>query len=236
MFIGHYALGLAAKRLAPRTSLGTLFVAPTLADLLWPVFLLLGWERVSPSGVTNPFLTLTFDAYPVSHSLLALIGWSALYALLYRARTGYGRGAIVVGLLVVSHWLLDFVTHVPDMPLYPGGPKVGLGLWHSVPGTVIIEGLMFAAGVAIYAATTRPRDGVGRIGLGVLVLVLAAAYVGSLFSPPPPMPALAIGAIVFGGFSWWGRGGEIDTGRRARSSETPGHRPGVSRPETASLG
>ena len=133
MFIGHYALGLAAKRLAPRTSLGTLFVAPTLADLLWPVFLLLGWERVSPSGVTNPFLTLTFDAYPISHSLLALIGWGALYALLYRARTGYGRGAIVVGLLVVSHWVLDFATHVPDMPLYPGGPKVGLGLWHSVP-------------------------------------------------------------------------------------------------------
>ena len=123
MFIGHYALGLAAKRLAPRTSLGTLFVAPTLADLLWPVFLLLGWERVSPSGVTNPFLTLTFDAYPISHSLLALIGWGALYALLYRARTGYGRGAIVVGLLVVSHWVLDFVTHVPDMPLYPGGTE-----------------------------------------------------------------------------------------------------------------
>src|SRR5437773_11688834 len=94
------------------------------------------------------------------------------------------------------------------MPLYPGGPKVGLGLWHSVPGTVIIEGLMFAAGVAIYAATTRPRDGVGRIGLGVLVLVLAAAYFGSLFSPPPPSPALATGAIVFGGLfvggSLWG--------------------------------
>ena len=174
MFIGHYALGLAAKRLAPRTSLGTLFVAPTLADLLWPVFLLLGWERVSPSGVTNPFLTLTFDAYPISHSLLALIGWGALYALLYRARTGYGRGAIVVGLLVVSHWVLDFVTHVPDMPLYPGGPKVGLGLW--------------------------------------------------LFSPPPPMPALAIGAMVFGCLfvvgAWWGDGHR----ETATEPENPGAR------------
>jgi len=224
MFIGHYALGLAAKRLAPRTSLGTLFVAPTLADLLWPVFLLLGWERVSPSGVTNPFLTLTFDAYPISHSLLALIGWGALYALLYRARTGYGRGAIVVGLLVVSHWVLDFVTHVPDMPLYPGGPKVGLGLWHSVPGTVIVEGLMFAAGIAIYAGATRPRDGVGRVTLGVLTLVLAAAYVGSLFSPPPPMPALAIGAMVFGWLfvvgAWWGDGHR----ETATEPENPGAR------------
>src|SRR5947209_6737308 len=124
MFIGHYALGLAAKRLAPRTSLGTLFVAPTLADLLWPVFLLLAWERVSPSGVTNPFLTLTFDAYPISHSLLALIGWGALYALLYRARTGYGRGAIVVGLLVLIQRVLDLVTTHPAMPPHPTGTQV----------------------------------------------------------------------------------------------------------------
>src|SRR5881397_2036123 len=184
MFIGHYALALAAKRVAPRTSLGTLFAAASLADLLWPAFLLAGWEQVRVTGGTNPFLTLTFDAYPISHSLVTLIGWGIAFALLYGLRTGYARGAQVVALLVVSHWLLDFVTHVPDMPLAPGGPKVGLGLWHSVAGTVIIEGLMFAAGVAIYAATTRPRDGVGRIGLGVLVLVLAAAYVGSLFSPP----------------------------------------------------
>src|SRR6059036_640938 len=101
MFIGHYALGLAAKRVAPRTSLGTLFAAPALADLLWPVFLLLGWERVRYTGGTNPFLVLTFDAYPISHSLLTLIGWGSLFALLYRMRTGYGRGALVVALLVV---------------------------------------------------------------------------------------------------------------------------------------
>ena len=234
MFIGHYALGLAAKRFAPRTSLGTLFVAPTLADLLSPVFLLLGWERVSPSGVTNPFLTLTFDAYPISHSLLALIGWGALAALLYRVRTGYGRGAIVVGLLVVSHWVLDFATHVPDMPLYPGGPKVGLGLWHSVPGTVIVEGLMFAAGIAIYAGATRPRDGVGRVTLGVLTLVLAAAYVGSLFSPPPPMPALAIGAMVFGWLfvlgAWWADGHR----ETATDPENPGAPPRGSGPQASS--
>src|SRR2546430_13927969 len=114
MFIGHYALGLAAKRFAPRTSLGTLFVAPTLADLLWPVFLLLGWERVSPSGVANPFLTLTFAAYPISHSLLALIGWGALAAPLYRVPTGYRRRAIVVGILVVSHRVRGLPTHVAD--------------------------------------------------------------------------------------------------------------------------
>src|SRR5712691_1059880 len=108
MFIGHYALGFAAKRLAPRTSLGTLFAAPTLADLLWPVFLLLGWERVTIVPGTNPFLRPTFDSYPISHSLLTLVAWGVLFALLYRLRTGSARGAILVALLVVSHWVLDF--------------------------------------------------------------------------------------------------------------------------------
>jgi len=199
VFIGHYALGLAAKRVAPRASLGTLFLAPSLADLLWPVFLLLGWERVRVSGGGNPFLTLTFDAYPVSHSLLALVGWGILLALLYRWRTGDARTATLVGLLVVSHWVLDFVTHVPDMPLYPGGPKVGLGLWNSVTGTVVIEGLMFVAGAWVYLTTTRARDAVGRYALWALLAFLGVSYIASLFTgPPPTLQAIELGGIVFG--------------------------------------
>ena len=199
MFIGHYALGLAAKRIAPRTSLGTLFLAPSLADLLWPVFLLLGWERVRVTGGANPFLTLTFDAYPISHSLLTLIGWGILLAVLYRWRSGDARAATVVALLVVSHWVLDFVTHVPDMPLYPGGPTVGLGLWNSVAGTVIIEGSMFVAGAWIYVTTTRARDAVGRYALWALLAFLLVSYVASLFTgPPPTLQAIELGGIVFG--------------------------------------
>jgi len=199
MFIGHYALGLAAKRIAPRTSLGTLFLAPSLADLLWPVFLLLGWERVRVTGGANPFLTLTFDAYPTSHSLLTLIGWGILLAVLYRWRSGDARAATVVALLVVSHWVLDFVTHVPDMPLYPGGPTVGLGLWNSVAGTVIIEGSMFVAGAWIYVTTTRARDAVGRYALWALLAFLLVSYVASLFTgPPPTLQAIEFGGIVFG--------------------------------------
>ncbi len=199
MFIGHYALGLAAKRIAPRTSLGTLFLAPSLADLLWPVFLLLGWERVRVTGGANPFLTLTFDAYPLSHSLLTLIGWGVVLAVLYRWRSGDARAATVVALLVVSHWVLDFVTHVPDMPLYPGGPTVGLGLWNSVAGTVIIEGSMFVAGAWIYVTTTRARDAVGRYALWALLAFLVVSYVASLFTgPPPTLQAIEFGGIVFG--------------------------------------
>lgn len=208
MFIGHYALGLVAKRMAPRTSLGTLFVAPTLADLLWPVFLLLGWEQARVVPGSNPFLVLGLDDIPISHSLLTLILWGALFGYLYRTRTGYARGALVVGLLVVSHWVLDFVTHRPDMPLYPGSVEVGLGLWNSVAGTLIVEGVMFVAGMAVYAASTRGRDRVGRYGFWALVLVLGGSYTLSLFSPPPTsVPALAIAAIVFGWlfvlFAWW---------------------------------
>ena len=114
----------------------------------------------------------------------------------------------MVGLLVLSHWVLDVLTHRPDMPLYPGSVKVGLGLWNSVAGTLIVEGAMFVAGVAIYAAATRPRDGVGRYGFWGLVAVLAASYVSSLFAPPPQdMTALATFAIIFGWlfvlFGWW---------------------------------
>jgi hypothetical protein len=199
VFIGHYALGLAAKRVAPRASLGTLFLAPSLADLLWPVFLLLGWEQVRVTGGANPFLSLTFDAYPVSHSLLTLVGWGILLALLYRWRTGDARTATLVGLLVVSHWVLDFVTHVPDMPLYPGGPKVGLGLWNSVTGTVVLEGLMFVAGAWVYLTTTRARDAVGRYALWALLAFLGVSYIASLFTgAPPTLQAIELGGMVFG--------------------------------------
>jgi membrane-bound metal-dependent hydrolase YbcI (DUF457 family) len=199
MFIGHYAVALAAKRAAPRTSLGTLFLAVQLADMLWPVLLILGWEQAHFVPGPNPFLTLWLDSIPISHSLLTLIAWGLLFAAVYRMRTGYATGAIVVALAVVSHWLLDFVTHRPDMPLYPGGPRLGLGLWNSVAGTVIIEVVMFAAGTSIYLRATRARDAVGRYGLGALLALLGLSYGGSLLGgAPPSMRAIEIGGIMFG--------------------------------------
>lgn len=197
MFIGHFALGLAAKRAAPQTSLAWLFVAPTLADLLWPVFLLLGWEQARIVPNANPFLVLWLDNYPISHSLATLIGWGVLFALLYRARTGRGRAAVILALLVVSHWVLDFITHRPDIPLYPGGPEYGLGLWNSVMGTLIVEVLLFAAGVAIYLGQTRAKDKIGRFGFWGVIVVLLGAYLASLGGPPPPdLRMMAVFTIV----------------------------------------
>jgi membrane-bound metal-dependent hydrolase YbcI (DUF457 family) len=208
MFIGHYALGLAAKRLAPRTSLGTLFVAPTLADLLWPIFLLLGWEHAHVVPGPNPFLTLWLDDYPISHSLLTLIVWGALFGWLYKRRGGDKRAALVIALLVVSHWVLDFITHRPDEPLYPGGPEVGLGLWNSPIATVIVETAMLLAGIVTYVRTTRAGDAIGRWGFWGLIVLLAGSYYSTLFTPTPTdMKALAIFGIIFAWlfvlFAWW---------------------------------
>jgi len=208
MFIGHYALGFAAKRLAPRTSLGTLFVAPTLADLLWPIFLLLGIEHAHVVPGPNPFLTLWLDDYPYSHSLFALIVWGALFGFLYKTKRGDGRAALVIGLLVVSHWVLDFVTHRPDIQLYPGGAKLGLGLWNSPAATVIVETVMLIAGVVIYLRASGARDAIGRWGLWGLVVVLAASYYSTLFTASPTdIRALAIGGLFFEAVfvlvAWW---------------------------------
>jgi len=208
VFIGHYALGLAAKRVAPRTGLGTLFIAPTLADLLWPIFLLLGWEHAHVVPGPNPFLTLWLDDYPISHSLLTLIVWGAVFGCLYKWRTGDKRAALVIALLVVSHWVLDFITHRPDEPLYPGGPAVGLGLWSFPNATVIVESVMLIAGLAFYLSATRARDAIGRWGIWALVAVLAGSYYSTLFTPTPTdIHALAIGGIIFGWvfvlLAWW---------------------------------
>ncbi len=181
----------------------------------------LGWEKASFAVTSSPFLSIQLEQIPISHSLLTLIGWSILFAALYRWRTGYARGAVVVALLVLSHWLLDFVTHRPDMPLWPGGPKLGLELWASVPGTLIVEGLLFVAGVALYAGATRARDAVGRFGLWGLVLLLVVLYVASLSgSPPPPgkvfaLVGLAVALVLVGFGAWVDRHRELKAGAAA---------------------
>lgn len=207
MFIGHFALGLAAKRAAPRLSLGVLFAAAQLADILWPLFLALGLEQVRIDPGNTRLTPLDFVNYPYSHSLLMLVVWALALGWAFRRRDP--RAFVVVSLLVVSHWLLDFVTHRPDMPLYPGGPKFGLSLWNSVPGTVGLELTMYIAGSVFYLATTRARDGVGRWATLGLLTTLLVIYVGDMASAaaPPSVRALTIvaglGAILFTAWSWW---------------------------------
>ena len=208
MFIGHIALALAAKRAAPRVSLATLLVAAQWADILWPVFLALGIEQVRIQPGNTAFTPLDFVSYPYSHSLVALIGWGVVFGALYRAVAGGRHTAWLLAALVVSHWVLDFATHRPDMPLYPGSAKYGLGLWNSVPATLVIEGLMYVAGLTIYLRATRARDGIGRWGFFSLAAALVVMYLGAAFGPlPPSIHALwvtaLVGAALLTLWAWW---------------------------------
>jgi hypothetical protein len=207
MFLGHYALGLAAKRATPGVSLGVLFLAAQLADILWPYLLAAGLEQVRIDPHNTAFTPLDFVSYPYSHSLLLLSIWGVAAGWLF-AR-GDQRAMAIVTALVVSHWFLDVITHRPDMPLYPGGPKFGLDLWSSIPATVAVELAMYGIGVWLYLQGTRPRDGAGRWGFMLLASTLLVIYIGDALTPdaPPSVGALT-GVAIFGGalftaWSWW---------------------------------
>jgi hypothetical protein len=199
VFIGHFAVAFGAKKLSPKTSLGTLVLAAEWVDLIFPLLLLAGLEHAGVRAGANPFLALDFSDYPITHSLVAGIGWSLLIGGIALRASRDVRAALVVGGAVLSHWVLDFVSHTPDMPLWPGGPMVGLGLWRNVAATVTIEGLMFAAGLWLYFRATRARDGIGRWGAFALAAFLVAVYAFNLTSPPPP----SVKAVAVVGLAGW---------------------------------
>jgi hypothetical protein len=203
MFLGHYGVAFALKRAEPKLSLGTLFLAAQLLDLLWGAFLLLGWEhvRIIPgySG-TTPF---EFYDYPISHSLLAAIVWSAVAAALYyswptRDTTRHWQAAALIGVAVLSHYPLDALVHVPDLPLAGNdSPKIGLGLWNYPAATVAAELLTLALGVAVYIGFRSHRHPVRPIRLAFVLLVLIGSYLASQYGPlPPSIEAVGAGAIL----------------------------------------
>ena len=197
MFAGHLAVALGARRIEPRAPLGALVTATYALDLLWPVFLLLGIETVRINPGDTAFTNLEFTSYPWSHSLIVVLVWGVIGgAIAYSALRGR-RAAVVVGVVVVSHWFLDFITHRPDLPLWPGGPKVGLGLWNSVAGTILVEGALYVLGIVLYVRTTRPRDRIGSWAFWSLVIFVAAIWISSPWQPPPPSAqAVAVGALA----------------------------------------
>lgn len=200
MFLGHFAVGFAARRLAPTASLGTLFLASQFVDLLWPTLLLAGVERVRIEPGITAVTPLDFVHYPVSHSLLAVLGWGALFGLVSFALRRRRRESMVLAVTVVSHWLLDLIAHRPDLPLLPGGGvKLGLGLWNSVPATLALELSLFAAGVWLYVRATAARDATGRWALAGLVAFLLLVYLGSVFGEPPS----GVSAVAWVGQAQW---------------------------------
>lgn len=200
MFVGHFGVGFAAKAAAPRVSLGTLFLAAQLVDLLWPTLLLLGLEKVEIRPGITRVTPLDFVSYPISHSLLMAVVWAGLFSGAYLLLRRHAAGALAVFGAVVSHWLLDLATHRPDLPLWPGGgTRVGLGLWDSLPATLVVELALFAAGLALYLRATRPADRTGRFALAGLVAFLLLVHAANLFGAAPP----SVEAIAWVGHAQW---------------------------------
>ena len=199
MFIGHEGVAFAAKPAVRRVSLGTLVAAAQLADLLWPIFLLLGWEHVEIVPGYSAACPLHFTHYPITHSLLAMVGWGVAFGGLYYAWRRYLRGAITIAVLVVSHWFLDLIVHMPDLPLVPGGRGYGLGLWRSIPGTLAVEGTLFVICFWVYVKACPARDRIGSIGLWGFVVFIVAIWLGGCFGPPPPSER----AIGWMGLAMW---------------------------------
>ena len=204
MFIGHDAVGFASKRLAPRTSLGWLIAAPLLLDLLWPIFLLLGIEHVEIRPGTMKMSPMDFTSYPWSHSLLMSIVWGIVFGGGYAIFTRYWRGGIVLFIGVVSHWVFDWIVHRPDLPLYPGGPKTGLGLWNVPFAEIPIEAALFAFGILLYRDATQPRDRIGSVALWAFVVLLGVGFIASAGATPPPnVRSLAYGSLVLWLLPFW---------------------------------
>ena len=198
MFLGHYAVAFAARRAAPEVSLGTTSLAAQLLDLLWPILLLLGLERVAIVPGLMRMNALDFLHYPISHSLLTAAVWGLVAGGIFYAARRRARAAWIVGVLVLSHWFLDVVMHRPDLPLYPGGSRlVGFGLWNSFTATVLIELGLFSAGLAIYVHGTRPKDRTGTWALAGLATFLLLIFLSGVNGAPPPSPR-AVAIVTLG--------------------------------------
>lgn len=200
MFLGHFAVALAAKKAVPSVSLGTWCAASQALDILWPVFLLAGVEHVKVDPGNTAVTPLDFQHYPWSHSLLMSVVWAVLFGAGHFAFKKNLKAAGLLAAVVLSHWVLDFITHRPDLPLWPGGPLVGLGLWnHRIPA-VLVEVVAFAAGIFLYESSTKALDKVGSRSLFLFALVLLVTYIGNVFGPPPPDDPKALASV---GFAMW---------------------------------
>ncbi|HCW05781.1 MAG TPA: hypothetical protein DGG95_00245 [Cytophagales bacterium] len=200
MFIGHFAVGMAAKSVKPSLSLGTYFIAVQFVDLLWPTLLLFNLEQVAIEPGITAMTPLNFIHYPISHSLVMAAVWAfAGFALVYFLKKDF-KAAILIAACVASHWLLDFFTHRPDLPItLSETTKVGLGLWNYKMATFLIESVLFAVGVAMYLKKTQAKDNTGKYAFWGLIIFLAFISVSNMVGPPPPNVA----AIAWAGHLQW---------------------------------
>lgn len=200
MFIGHFGVGFASKKIENKISLGTLFLAAQLIDLLWPVFILIGLEKVKIEPGISQVTPLNFVSYPYTHSLFGVVIWGILFTGIYFLIKKNLKASLLLAGLVLSHWILDFLTHIPDLQIFPWGEtRVGLGLWNSMPLTILIEGLIFCVGIYFYFKNTSASNKKGNYTFIGLIIFLSIIYVMNIFGSAPPSET----AIGYAGLLQW---------------------------------
>jgi hypothetical protein len=201
MFVGHYSVAFAIKSDENRIPLWVLFVAVQFLDYIWATLVLLGIEKLRViKGFTAGSM---IDSYyhPYSHSLVAVLIWSALGALVYKkswqARAS-NFAALLVGVAVFSHWILDFIAHPRDLAIYDNRWKVGLGLWNYRGLEFGLEIALLAGGIILYLARNAMSKArkMAVIGFGIALVVV---QVGDTFVPRTPLSdkATAMGVWIF---------------------------------------
>ena len=199
MFIGHYAVSYVAKAVKPSLPLWLLFLAVQLVDVFWAMFVLLGIEKVRiVPGITA---SSPLDLYymPYTHGLLTSLLWAGAALVLYRlaCKRKLWAGAIILGAAVFSHWLLDFLVHRPDLPIYDNTLKVGLGLWNYPVLSFMLEAGLLLGGMYLYLKKTRSVQRGGAYGMLIFGLFMMAAQLSVFFvAPPETGTQVAISALV----------------------------------------
>jgi hypothetical protein len=184
-------------------SLGVLLLATVFVDIVWGILLVAGVEhaRVVPGIAAIP---LQLYDYPISHSLVAVAGWAAAFAAVVYAITRSGRGAVVVAVAVLSHWVLDAFAHLPDMPLLPHGPYVGAGLWRWQGPSVLIEMALLSMGLASYSGATQATSPGGAWGFTLLGMLFYAMNLLGYFGPlPANVRVMGAGNLLLLPIFWW---------------------------------
>ena len=211
MFVGHYAASLALKTFEKRISLGILFLAVQLVDILFFPFVLLGIERLNVVENFTESTHFELEYMPYTHSLLGSVFWAGLaYALFRWVIVRRSSVALVVAAAVFSHWLLDLIVHTPDLPLWSDeSPKLGFGLWNNAIATYVLEAVLLVASLWVYLRSTSAKTAIGKYGMGVFVIVLLAVNIVNVFGPlqDDSKSSLAITALtsyfLFAAIAYW---------------------------------
>jgi membrane-bound metal-dependent hydrolase YbcI (DUF457 family) len=183
MFLGHFGIGLGAKKLCPTLPLNLLFTASLLPDLIWSILLLF---KIEKAEVIKLPLSIIYIEYSFSHSLLSTFVLALLLGAIYFLIKKKKKESLILSSLVFSHWLLDYIIHISDIPLVPGSStKVGLGLGQFVLLTALLEGILFLIGAYFYEMTTNYKNNKGKYYLPLLILLLIMLNVFLLLGPTP---------------------------------------------------